>query len=195
MAGQINRAQLCLYLSCCEGRSTGLGPQGTRCQVSGTQGQAQAAHRCYTSGRGQMQEPQNKNIYWEKVVETLLKFLHLKNSQVDQGIFISQPASFEDTAKLLRNMLLPWHRPKPTTVLQHHQPKKCMLKIQWMDVPLQGLPLHICLIFLWSPKLAWPDSLFGCSCTAERFIPSTPFYLYLLPSILLLKTCLWLALG
>lgn len=83
MGGQTNRAQLCLYLSCCLARSTGPGHQGTA--------RAQVAHRCYISGRGQIQEPQNKNIYREKLVETLLKFLHLKNSQVDQGIFISQP--------------------------------------------------------------------------------------------------------
>ena len=135
MGGQLNRAQLCLHLRCCDGRSTGPSHQGAARaggRVNGTQGQARAGLQhpwgC-SSGRGQMQEPQPKSIYREKAGEPRLRFLLLKSSQAGQGIFY-QPASLEHTAKLLgpEGMLWPWHRPEPTAVLHHHQQKNACYK-------------------------------------------------------------------
>lgn len=139
MDGQLNRAQSCPCLRCCEGRSTGPGSQDTARaggRVSGPQGQAQAGlwhpWGC-SSGGGQMQEPQPKSTSREEGGEPPLRLLLFKSSQAGQGTFY-QPASLE-RAKLpgAGGMLLPWHRPEPTAVLHHHQQKNACYKYgKWM---------------------------------------------------------------
>lgn len=53
------------------------------------------------------------------------------------------------------------------------------------------LRLNISLIFLWLAKRAWPRSVVGPSSAGEMFVPSASSHLYLLPSILRLRTSLF----
>lgn len=168
MGGHINRAQLCLYFSCW-GKKHWSRPSGhskSRCQVEWDPRPGTGSPQVLHLRQGPDARPSEQN--------------HLLRKSCADPPEVPPP---EKLPGWPRHFYQPALRTQlnPQGICSSHdtgQSPPLYYTITKMHIKntvlLQELRLNISLIFLWSPKSDWPHSLFGCSCTGERFIPSTP---------------------